>query len=344
MEERSTSKDLKWIPHVFFWLSIWLLFTFLESNATNFFTVLAKESINVVFYILLIYINLYILIPKFLTDKKFVTYVISLLGLVIVVTSAKIVIFYFILFDNPVAKNQLVQNQEWLFILNFILVGSSTIFGIIKEWVTHQRIRKELEKQNMQSELNFLKSQVNPHFLFNTLNSLYALTLKKSDKAPDTVLRLSEIMRYMLYECNERYVPLEKEISYVQNYLDLEKLRHGEGVDIQFNIMGDVQDKNIAPLILIPFVENAFKHGIKNQIKDGFVHLELRIEGDSLYFKVQNSKPVITIAPSQNEKRSGGIGLVNVQRRLNLLYPDKYKLKINNSKLAYNIQLKLLLN
>src|SRR5690606_19817355 len=116
----------------------------------------------------------------------------------------------------------------------------------------HQREKKELEKQTMQSELRFLKSQINPHFLFNTLNNLYALTLKKSEKAPEIVLKLSEMMRYMLYECNEKYVPLSKEVAYMQNYIELEKLRQGKGADMSFEIHGEIRDQKITPLLLVP--------------------------------------------------------------------------------------------
>jgi len=343
LEDGTPIKQSKWLTHTLFWISLWLIFSFLEADGQNYLTVFGKELINVVFYIILIYTNTYYLIPRFLTEKKFGVYALWLLGLVVMVTATKIVILYWILTDHPAAQNQLLLNQEWLFILNFIIVGASTIFKIIKDWNTHQREKKELEKQTMQSELNFLRSQVNPHFLFNTLNSLYALTLKKSNKAPETVLKLSEIMRYMLYECNEKYVCLEQEITYVKNYLDLEKLRHGEGVQIDFNIGEGVENQQIAPLILIPFVENAFKHGIKNQIRNGYVVIDLQIEGNNLTFEIKNSKP-----PPEPQKdtsvRSGGIGLVNVQRRLNLIYPDQYYLKIKNTKEFFKITLQLKLN
>jgi two-component system, LytTR family, sensor kinase len=332
----------RWLAHVTFWVSIWLIFTLLESDGTNFFEILLNEFINVIFYIILIYVNLYYLIPRFLTEKLFWLYGILLLALVVIVTPAKIVIFYIRFYNSPDIQTSLLIEQQWLFIFNFIIVGGSTIFKIISDWAKHQRERKELERQTMQSELNFLRSQINPHFLFNTLNSLYALTLKKSDKAPETVLKLSEIMRYMLYECNERRVPLEKEITYMKNYLELEKLRHGDGVNIEFNIFGEVNNKVIAPLLLIPFLENAFKHGVKNQIKKGYVKINMTLDNQYLLFDISNSKPTGVVRKSSD--RSGGIGLVNVQRRLNLLYPRKYDLEITNSIEEYKVFLKLVLD
>ena len=209
----------------------------------------------------------------------------------------------------------------------------------MNDWLVQQRDKKDLESQNLQSELKFLKSQINPHFLFNTLNSLYALTLKKSDLAPEIVLKLSEMMRYMLYECNEKEVPLSKEINYMKNYLELEKLRHGNKMLIDLKINGELKDQKIAPLILIPFIENSFKHGINNQVSQGFVNLELNVLNSDLHMQLVNSKS--PSLPKMNGRRSGGIGLVNVKRRMAILYPDKHHLDINESPNTYKIELNI---
>ena len=202
--------------------------------------------------------------------------------------------------------------------------------------------KQELETQTMQSELRFLKSQINPHFLFNTLNNLYALTLKKSDQAPEIVLKLSEMMRYMLYECNEKRVPLSKEVNYIQNYLDLERLRHGQKVDIRFEVEGQIGEQKIAPLMFIPFLENSFKHGLNNHITKGFVLIRMQVESNTVYFFIENSKP--DVLPPRDLRRSGGIGLVNVHRRLNLLYPENYALDIDDNPNSYVVNLKINLN
>jgi len=160
----------------------------------------------------------------------------------------------------------------------------------MNDWLESQREKKELQSQTLQSELKFLKSQINPHFLFNTLNSLYALTLKKSDQAPEIVLKLSEMMRYMLYECNEREVPLSKEINYLKNYLELEKIRQGKKMEINFAMDGEVGHQKIAPLMFIPFVENSFKHGISNQISAGYVNILLEINQNEVTVTIENSK------------------------------------------------------
>lgn len=336
----------KWVPHIVFWTAIWIIFALLEYNGDNITRLLFQEFISVLFYVILIYSNLYILIPKFLSDKSFLIYVVWLTTLVLLVTFAKVTILYLFFKGNESAQINLLINQGWLFLFNFIVAGGSTVFKIINDWIVHQRERKELERQNMQSELNFLRSQVNPHFLFNTLNNLYALTLKKSDKAPETVLKLSEIMRYMLYESNEKRVPLSKELAYMKNYLELESLRHGEQTDIKLTIKGDTDGIQIAPLLLIPFIENAFKHGVQNDLNDGYVHIDLAVKKDKLKFNITNSKTVNSRKELNGARsnKSGGIGLVNVQRRLNLIYQDDYNLSINNKKDSFNVKLDISLN
>jgi len=220
-----------------------------------------------------------------------------------------------------------------------MIAGASTIGKIVTDWVRHLREKKDLETQTMQSELRFLKSQINPHFLFNTLNNLYALTLKKSDKAPEIVIKLSEMMRYMLYECNERRVSLQKEVNYIKNYLDLERLRQGKNVDISFEVEGDIFDQNIAPLMFIPFLENSFKHGLNATISEGFVDIKLFVDHQNIHFNIENSKA--ESLPLQTHKRSGGIGLVNVKRRLNIIYPNQHELIISDNPKTYAVDLKI---
>jgi len=209
----------------------------------------------------------------------------------------------------------------------------------MNDWLLTQREKQELQAQTLQSELKFLKSQINPHFLFNTLNSLYALTLKKSDQAPEIVLKLSEMMRYMLYECNVPMVPLQKEVNYLKNYLELEKLRQGKKMKINLQVEGEAKNQRIAPLMFIPFIENCFKHGISNQITDGYVNILLEIENENIEVTIENSKA--PTRPSTTGKKSGGIGLVNVKRRLNLLYPDKHELKVDEDPNTYTVNLVL---
>ena len=330
----------KWITHALFWFVVLLVLCLFDYNdQTGWLLVFFTKLVDVSFYAAVIYLNLLYLIPNFLTTKRFWIYVALLLGSVLLLTPIKVAIQVFLFAKAPTIQSYFVENQSYYFLSMFLIMGSSTIYSIISEWLIHQSEKRELQTQTMQSELKFLRSQINPHFLFNTLNNLYALTLKKSDDAPEIVLKLSEIMRYMLYECNERTVPLSKEITYLRNYLDLERIRQSRDIRIDMNVIGHVSEQKIAPLIFIPFVENSFKHGLNNQISEGYVSIELKVDENSLDFVIENSKP--PNQPSQVHRRSGGIGLVNVKRRLNLIYPDRYRLKINNEPHSYRVNLLL---
>jgi len=206
-----------------------------------------------------------------------------------------------------------------------------------------------LEKESLQSELKFLRSQINPHFLFNTLNSLYALTLKKSDLAPEMIISLSEIMRYMLYDCNETKVYLEKEIKFMENYIELERLRYGENVKIDFEVKGTIGRQKISPLLFTPFFENAFKHGLGNRIGKGWISVCFHVNDDLVNLAIENSIPPDGKDNSLSGKvtkgvDSGGIGLENVRRRLELLYPEDHSLTVRKEEDQFNISLTINLN
>lgn len=327
-----------WLLHVIFWCFVFAMMLIAGADNQTSTLEVIRKLINIAFYILVVYINLGYLIPKFLSQKNFMTYCLLLLAMVAVFTPIKVLLLY-ITYDEVDPREFLIMNQQYIFLLLFLIAGGSTVLKIISDWQRHQRDRKDLETQRMQSEIRFLKSQINPHFLFNTLNSLYALTLKKSDKAPEIVIKLSEMMRYMLYECNERRVPLYKEVNYVQNYLDLEQLRQSGQAEITFDVEGNISDQSIAPLIFIPFLENSFKHGINHQLGDGYVHVRMKVLDDKLLLHISNSKP--TQPPVPMDKTSGGIGLVNVERRLNLLYPTQYKLDIRDEPKEHIVELSL---
>jgi len=328
-----------WVLHGVFWI---LVFFWMLAGKENNYSLLeiSRTLISLFFYILVVYINMGYLIPRFLNQKNFMTYVLLLLTMVAVLTPIKVMMLY-LTYEEVEPREMLVMEQHSIFLVLFTIAGGTTIIKIVSDWQRHQRDRKELETQRMQSEIKFLKSQINPHFLFNTLNSLYALTLKKSDKAPEIVIKLSEMMRYMLYESNERRVPLQKEVNYIQNYLALEALRQSGQADIRFNVEGQITDQTIAPLIFIPFLENSFKHGLNHQISDGYVHVNMKVLDNKLLLRILNSKPAQPPLPS--EQTSGGIGLANVQRRLNLLYPNQYKLDIEDNDKEHIVELSLAL-
>ncbi len=309
------------VYHVAIWTFATALLLYLErpiDDSREVATVMA----NIGFYAAIVYFNLNYLFPEFLITKRVGLYLVLFVLAAAIMTPLRSLVIYWIYARNPIDVDRLLELQ-WAFFLSHLAAGAgSTMLKIASDWTRNNRERQKLQAQTLQSELKFLRTQINPHFLFNTLNSLYALTLKKSDRAPETVLKLSEMMRYMLYESNARSVPLTSEVDYLRNYLDLERLRHGEGADIRFEVDGTLDDQEIAPMILVTFVENAFKHGLGKVLQAGFVHIVLLVERQEIRFHIENAKPSELISSDD----PGGIGLVNVERRLDLLYPDLHEL------------------
>lgn len=262
---------------------------------------------------------------------------------ILLLTPIKVYVNYLLDYYGKSGPFDIGKNLLFTFLSLFLVGGITTFIKMLFEWFIYQQDKNRLELENIQSELQFLKSQINPHFLFNTLNNLYALALLKSEQTPELILKLSQLMRYMLYECNEPKVSLKNEINYLNNYLDLEKLRQKDHTNITFTIKGEVVDQEIAPLILMTFVENAFKHGANKVLQDPFVKIVLEVDNQKLIFTVENSIPDI-VHENTSIKRAGGIGLTNVKKRLDLLYNDKYNLSISNMSDIYKIELFLTLN
>ncbi len=293
--------------------------------------------INVLLAILY-YSNANYLVPNFLAKDKLLLYFGQLLLLICGVSLLDIICNAFgdsnFKFFAPKREVDAITIFYSFCLFAFIF----TIIKIVSDWLVQTRHKSELETRAFQSELNLLKSQINPHFLFNTLNSLYALTLKKSDVAPEIVLRLSEMMRYMLYECNIPLVPVSKEVDYIKNYLYLERIRHAK-IDVNFNVGCDDENLEVAPLIFMAFIENAFKHGAGNHIHAGYISIELKTKNEQLFLTVENSRAEQTPMSNNVLIKSGGVGMVNVKRRLQLLYPTKYSLKIDETPHTYTVQL-----
>jgi len=254
----------------------------------------------------------------------------------------KITLHYYLV-DHVIWRESLKPQSE-LFGINHVftvmigelyVIGLTTAIKLGKDWFQEQKRNRDLEKKNLETELDFLKSQIQPHFFFNTLNNLYALTLVKSDLAPDIVLKLSELMSYVLYDARSKKVALIKEIGYLQHYLDLESLRFGNRLEINFDIEGNIEGKQIPPLILLTFLENMFKHGVNHHAGTIEVSISLKIENNSLTFATENPT---THTPSVQAEKSG-IGLKNIRRRLDLLFPQTYTLHIGQEKDLYKVKL-----
>lgn len=218
------------------------------------------------------------------------------------------------------------------------VTGLVTAIKLTFDWSYELQRVKQLQKIQLRTELNFLKSQIQPHFFFNTLNNLYSLSLEKSDIAPSVILKLSDIMQYVLYDVQEPKVRLFNELKYINNYIDLERLRFGEDIDVTIDIEGEIEDINLPPLLLLPFIENCFKHGEKknNVVR---INISFKVISDFLEFRVMNN----FVTKEENSLRHG-IGNKNVIRRLELLYKTKFELSTEIIEDTYNVFLKIPIN
>lgn len=236
------------------------------------------------------------------------------------------------------------DSKRFLYATKFILQHATTtlfiaIFvGMLKfaeDWLALEAKRKELENEKLTAELTFLKAQINPHFLFNTLNNLYYLAFTNSPNTTEVIAKLSQMMRYMIYDSNHTKVILSKEIEYIESYISLEKLRLNNQIPIELIVEGDVNQVKIVPLILITFLENAFKHGVSNNSINAYITLKISVQDKYLVYTVENSK-----LETNNHEKSG-IGLQNVKRRLDLSYPNKSHLEVTDTEKDYKISLRL---
>jgi two-component system, LytTR family, sensor kinase len=333
----------KVVYHTLFWLVFWLLLVVVGKNeAVQFESQLRNEFMSLLFFIAAVYINIRILVPRYLA-RHALMYLLSIVVLTLLITPIRIFVLYIIFSENSFYQTALVQNQVSLYLGTLIVVLLSTVLKILTDWWRYQQEKQTLITQSMQSELRFLRSQINPHFLFNTLNNLYALTLTKNDQAPEVVLKLSEIMRYMLYESNERRVTLQKEVDFIQNYIALEQIRLPKGAEVKFEVTGDPTKHVIVPLLFVPFLENSFKHGLNRHLNAaGFVHVRLVIQGEHLSFSILNSKPLNL--PDNFKPHPGGIGLQNLRSRLKMNYPFRHSLEVKDAGENYLATLELELN
>jgi len=286
-------------------------------------------------YISSFYVSYYLVLPGWVKRRKTSLLLLQWLALTILYTM--VILFVNYLF-HVYRHNNLQFNFGKFFFVSCTYMGILFLLSIAYrfaiDWFRNEKIRQQLENQNLKTEVAFLKSQINPHFLFNTLNSIYVLAYQQSDKTADAVMKLSEMMHYMLYESNNGWVPLAKEINYIRQLISLQRLRSSEPQSFNFLVEGNTEDCMVAPLLLIPFIENIFKHGVLND-KNKPVEAKLQVTKKQLLFCSRNG---INQAIKDN---TGGIGLINVKRRLELLYPDRYQLSQTNDGEYYSIHLTL---
>ncbi len=334
---------LRIIQHLAFWVLSFLVFL-------NLFKTGAKpEKVDYVYTLLFqlsllpaVYLNLKLLLLKLGNRKTILFYLISLAAIILLFSWIN-----YSFFDNWSAKvfpdyffiSYFTFKEVILFFSVYVVI--TTLLKLSKSWFFVSQLQKELlekEKQKAEVELKALKAQINPHFFFNTLNSIYSMALDKDDRLPNTVLQLSDLMRYFLYKSQDNFIPLEKELTAVNDYIALQKLRSDAQLDIETKMSGEIGDQQIAPLLLITFLENAFKHGAKGSSENTFIRLDIKVEKNKLNFVVENNKGIID---EVNTGEYNGLGLENVKRQLELLYPGKHLLNIKDQPDRFSVALQL---
>jgi len=326
--------------HVIIWLAFMLLpLVFIESVEGK-IRFIQMGWFLIILLIGYFYFNYFYLIPKLLFQKKIFLYILFLVAGLAAILLLSQTYFYFleIIIKHRTPHHHFFSRFFFMPLTpSLVALTVSSSIKITSEWFINQRQKKEMEAEKLSSELAFLKSQINPHFLFNILNSICSLARKKSDDTENAIIRLSQIMRYMLQDSNNEKVDLEKEIEYLQSYIELQRLRISNQINIEFIIEGRTNSIMLEPLLLIPFVENAFKHGV-SYLENSEIHIYLKVDVSNLFFRIENK---IIKAIKETIPQEPGIGLKNVVRRLELLYPGKHKISIKNNGEKYIVELKI---
>lgn len=348
MSKEKIYNRFKIAGHLIFWLIsislLTLIFYFYDEKLS--FNLVEKSLITNLFFAAAVYINLYLLIPKFLKQKNYIFYI---FWLIILLSATSLFLqFLFIyplrnllgIIDNYTSFNTNLHSAY--FFTTLLFVGITSFLKLIKDWLSLQDINLKLvkiEQQKLEAELKTLKSQLNPHFLFNSLNNIYSLSLIKSDKVPELILKLSDLMRHIIYESKENYIPIGKELEFVNNFIELQRIRTSDKTKIDYRINGQIPAAKIAPLLFEPFIDNAFKHGLPGTVNSDFINIEFNFEKNGwLSFNLENNYE----EPYNPKKSNSGIGLQNVKQRLKLLYqPNEYKLNIYKKEHIHLINLEL---
>ncbi|WP_109298844.1 sensor histidine kinase [Aquimarina sp. AU474] len=338
------------LTHILFWVIVVLIAPITSDDTiTEIREAFIFRIVALPIKMIATYFFIYYQIPKFWQRKKYFKFTFSF-----ILTAVVFSILYRInniyvaetLAGSTAPKEsigQIIYEFEYTFFGYFFRVYYYTIlFIIVKTFKDHSVKKRQieiLEKEKTVTELNYLKAQIHPHFLFNTLNNLYALTLDKSDHAPEVVAKLSEMLDYMLYQCNEPKVLVRKEIELLNHYVDLEKLRYGDRLQLTFESNIDDSQVVIAPLILISIIENAFKHGVSSIVESAIVKISLEVKQNILYFNVFNTKASVPQSDEMDYKK--GIGVSNIKRQLELVYTNQYDLDIIEESKSYQVNLKI---
>ncbi|HEY9045869.1 MAG TPA: histidine kinase [Ohtaekwangia sp.] len=326
--------------HVIFWLTAVAFHVYLHVNliqSAGWGQFVLEVIVRNVLLAALIYTHLLVLIPRLAQQRKIPAYIVSLLISILVyafLKNAHDVYLYGNILGDATRKNFFYHTYYNISIAVFYLAFSAAL-RLSKEWYVQRERMREMEMEKINTELEYLKAQINPHFLFNSINTIFFQIDKQNVTARETLSRFSDMLRYQLYECNEKEIPIEKEVAYLRNYVNLQRARKDDNYNITFTCDEHVKDFRVAPLIMIPFVENAFKHVSNYTDRNNEIVIALELHNNFFSLQVKNTREHI------NGKEKGGIGLKNVKRRLDLLYNGRHTLLVNEQEGIYEIKLEI---
>jgi len=340
------SKGSRILLHILFWVSYIVFFFFQNAifkDSSNYLANLGSLTLTAFVDLAAAYFTVYYLLPKFLFTKKYFQFsIFFLLSAASAIILQRVLMYYIsypVFYPEYLSKIKSFWqiNPFYSFFNIYTVVGLFASIKLLKYWYQNQQLKTELENKNKTSELALLRSQLNPHFLFNTLNNIDSLIITNPDKASDAIIKLSDIMRFMLYDTSTDEVPLDKEVNYLKSYISLQQMRLKDPDFVTVTIEGNCHGKTIAPMLFIPFVENAFKHGQKNVASPG-IEVKLTCLIDSINFEVIN---YVDDSKEMNKDDTSGIGLINTKRRLELLYPGKHEFTIEKENGSYKSSLRI---
>jgi two-component system, LytTR family, sensor kinase len=319
-----------WAWHLLFWTCLFLYEWLLQGSLNDCYQVSFQAAIfNVPIIMIVTYFTIFITVERFLLQKKYLPFALCLISsLIFAGVFRRIVTFeiiYKVLYPDRATTLFLFPKMMIDAVYVQLIAGLGSMIYVIRKWMEQQRINEKLMREKVAAELALLRSQVQPHFIFNTLNNIYMLSLKNSPLTSDMIYRLSALLSYMLYDSKRSLIDVEKEIDYVKNYINLEKIRYGNRLDVQMCGVDKVRGVQVPPLLLLPLVENAFKHGVSNAVEDSWIHIDISSKKDVLTFKIENS---LCDEKAKTNGFGNGLGLDNLRKRLEILYPDSFELKI----------------
>lgn len=329
------------IHHLIFWLIYFFFWVYFYSDVYEDISVLYKVTgIYLVAHASIYYISQYVLVPKILKPKNAILFILSFIILAILTSFWMYGVLVYLMAFN-LSEYFKASFFQVLVIFTLSNIFTSGILLAIKSFLDNRKLirqSEQMEKEKLQTELQYLKSQVNPHFLFNTINSIYVLIRMDPEKASETLIKLSNLLRSQLYEFSVDRIDIQRELAYLENYIELEKIRKGDRLNLELNFEGELEDFQIAPLMLIPFLENCFKHISSYSDRPNIVKVFIRRIGDWLEADFYNTYEKESISQSDY---IGGIGLANIKRRLDLIYPKRYKLEIKEGESDFTVNLKI---